>query len=148
VSSVTFGCPHCKKGIELKPGTTGTCGFCKGSVELGGVSDQQLTGCLACGCEHLYRHRDFNQKVGIAVIALGAAGWIYIGHFWPMLVAAALDLWLYYTIPDVAICYACKAHHRDFPNVGQLPAFDLERHEHYRWKKHAEEQKAKEQTSR
>lgn len=142
MSSVTFGCPHCGKGVDLDPGTSGTCGSCKGAVDLGGTSDQQLTRCLACDCDELYRHRDFNQKAGLAIIAIGAALWIYLGHFWPMLVAAGLDLLLFYSIPDVAICYACKAHHRGFPNVGMLPSFDLERHEHYRWQKHKAEQDA------
>ena len=142
MSSVTFGCPHCGKGVELEPGTSGTCRSCKQVVSLAGTADEQLfSGCLACGCEELYRHRDFNQKAGLAIIAIGAGLWIYLGHFWPMLVAAGLDLLLFYTIPDVAICYACKAHHRDFANVGHLPSFDLERFEHYRWKQHAEEQK-------
>jgi len=142
MSSVTFGCPHCHKGVELEPGTKGTCGFCNGAIELDGSPDQQLAGCLACGCEELYRHRDFNQKAGLAIIAIGAGLWIYLGHFWPMLVAAGLDLLLFYTIPDVAICYACKAHHRGFPSIGAQPSFDLERHEHYRWQKHNAEQNA------
>lgn len=147
MSTVTFGCPHCGKGIEFEPGTKGACRYCGGEVELAGQPDQELSRCLACDCEHLYRHRDFNQKAGLAIIGIGAALWIYIGHFWPMLVAAGLDLLLFYTIPDVAICYACKAHHRGFANVGTLPSFDLERHEHYRWKQHAEDQKGAEDSA-
>ena len=55
------------------------------------------------------------------------------------MIAAAVDLILFFTIPNVAICYRCKAHHREFDNVGDLPAFDLERHEHYRFVKAREE---------
>ena len=144
MSSVTFGCPHCGKGVELEPGTTGTCGSCGGAVELGGSADQPLDGCLVCDCKELYRHRDFNQKLGIVTIAIGAALWIYVGHFWPMFVAAGIDLVLFYKLPDVAICYACKAHHRGFRNVGRLPSFDLERHEHYRWEQRGKEQEPRE----
>jgi hypothetical protein len=52
-----------------------------------------------------------------------------------MVAAAALDLVLYFTLPDVAICYRCKAHHRGFQGIASLPKFDLERHEHYRFER-------------
>jgi hypothetical protein len=52
-----------------------------------------------------------------------------------MVAAALLDLVLYLTIPDVAICYRCKAHHRGAEGIRGLPRFDLERHEHYRFEK-------------
>ncbi|MFV1958458.1 MAG: heavy metal-associated domain-containing protein, partial [Planctomycetota bacterium] len=43
-------------------------------------------------CEEIYRHRDFNQKLGIAIIAVGVTLWIWLETFLPMLGAAALDL--------------------------------------------------------
>lgn len=130
--SVVFGCPDCGKGIEGDPGIEVTC-RCGVQATLRSAADE-LTECLACGCPDLYRHRDFNQKLGILVIALGAIGWIWTGSFWPMVAAAMFDLLLYYFITDVVICYGCKAHHRDLPGMVKIAAFDLEKHEHHRFK--------------
>ena len=131
MSSVTFGCPHCGRAIELEPGTSRACARCGETVEL---PDGDLTQCLACGCDEIYRHRDFNQKVGLLIIATGVVLWLWWDNFLPMVAAALIDLVLYLTLPDVGICYRCKAHHRDFDTIHKLPAFDLERHEHYRFK--------------
>jgi hypothetical protein len=108
------------------------CRHCGRDVALPDAPDL-LAACLACGCAELYRHRDFNQKLGLLLIAAGAVLCLVLTSFLPLLVAAALDALLYFTLPDVAICYRCKAHHRGFANVRALPAFDLERHEHYRF---------------
>ena len=61
--------------------------------------------------------------------------WFVLGSFLPMVAAALIDLVLYLSLPDVGICYRCKAHHRDFEAVAGLASFDLERHEHYRFVK-------------
>lgn len=136
--SVVFGCPGCGKGIEGAAGAEASCPRCGAKGTLA-PADGELDKCLACGCPDLYRHRDFNQKLGLAVIAVGAIAWIWTGSFWPMVAAAAFDLLLYYLIADVVICYRCKAHHRGFPGVFKIPAFDLEKHEHHRFKKARDE---------
>ena len=125
--------------MELEPGASGACKACGAANQIAAPAGEDLEACLACGCDKLYRHRDFNQKLGLFMIAVGAALWIGLGTFVPMVIAAAIDLFLFYRLPDVAICYACKAHHRGFRNVGRFPSFDLERHEHYRRVKHREE---------
>ena len=130
---VKFGCPHCGHAVELEPGTEATCAQCGRPVSLPEAKDLAVAACLACGCPELYRHRDFNQRVGLALLALGVLLWWLFESFWPMVAAAAIDLLLFRTLPDVAICYRCKAHHRDFDGISALPAFDLERHEHYKW---------------
>jgi len=137
--SVTFGCAQCGKAVETAPGTSVVCGNCGATAELPPHDGGPLERCLVCECEELYRHRDFNQLLGLLIIGIGAALWVYTGSFLPMLGSAAIDLFLFYRLPDVAICYRCKAHHRGFANIGQLDAFDLERHEHYRWEKHNEQ---------
>jgi len=129
---VEFGCPACRRGIELVAGTKAPCPRCGAEASLPAASGK-IEACLACGCPELYRHRDFNQKVGLAFVALGALLWLLLGSFWPMVAAAALDLVLYFTLPDVAICYRCHAHHRGAGEIDALPRFNLERHEHYRF---------------
>jgi hypothetical protein len=120
--------------VEGAPGQSLACGRCGAAARLR-ESGGSLGGCLACGGDELYRHRDFNQKLGLLLLGLGVAAWAILGSFWPMVAAALLDLLLYFTLPDVAICYRCKAHHRDFEGIAALPAFDLERHEHWRFQR-------------
>lgn len=129
---VEFGCPSCKRAVEIEAGTKAPCPRCGAEVSLP-PPPPKIDACLACGCPELYRHRDFNQKLGLLLVALGALLWLVLGSFWPMVVAAALDLLLYFTLPDVAICYRCHAHHRGAEGIRGLPRFDLERHEHYRF---------------
>ena len=130
MSSVTFGCPKCGRGIERESGESAPCRHCGEVVAIGMETPPP---CLICGCDEIYRHRDFNQKLGIAIIAVGVTLWIWLETFLPMIGAAVLDLLLFYRVADVAICYRCKAHYRGFTDVGVLSGFDLERHEHFRW---------------
>jgi len=135
--SVVFGCRACGKGVEGAPGAMVKCPACGAEAALP-PAPTPLIACLACGAE-LYRHRDFNQKLGLAIVALGGVLWFLTSSFWALAGAAAIDLLLYRLLPDVAICYACKAHHRDLMGIDALPKFDLERHEHYRFKRAREE---------
>lgn len=132
--TVEFGCPACGRALELEPGATSRCPRCGADAVLP-PAPPLLHLCVACGCPELYRHRDFNQKLGLALVALGAVLWLLLGSFWPMVAAAAIDLLLFAALPDVAICYRCRAHHRGFEGVGALSRFDLARHEHYRFEK-------------
>ena len=138
MTSVEFGCPACKRPVEAAPGETVPCPHCGADAALAEARDA-LGQCLACECPELYRHRDFNQKLGIFIIVAAAILCLLLTSFLPLVVAAVIDVALYFSLPDVAICYRCKAHHRGFANVGSLPAFDLERHEHYRFVKASEE---------
>ena len=132
--TVVFGCPACGKAVELSPGAKGPCPACGAEASLS-PAPPHLQGCAACGCPELYRQRDFNQKLGLLLVAVGAILWYALGSFWPMVAAAAIDLLLYFSLPEVAICYRCRAHHRGFEGIRSLPRFDLERHEHYRFEK-------------
>ena len=132
--TVEFGCPGCGRAVETAPGAAVTCKRCGAEATLPGLEDA-LSRCLACECPELYRHRDFNQKLGLFLIALGAGLSLWLTTFLPLVIAAAVDLVVYFLIPDVVICYRCKAHHRGFRTLKPLPSFDLERHEHYRFEK-------------
>ena len=133
-----FGCPACGRAVELEAGESRACGKCGQEVSL--PEGERVESCPACGCGDLYRHRDFNVKVGLFLIALGVALSLWLTSFIPLVVAALLDWVLYATIPDVAICYSCKAHYRDIENLAELPSFDLEVFEGYRQKQAREEQ--------
>ncbi|MGH7163668.1 MAG: hypothetical protein ACREID_09295 [Planctomycetota bacterium] len=131
--TVVFGCPRCGKGIEGAPGDAARCPRCGEETRVP-AAPERLSACLVCAGE-LYRHRDFNPKLGLVLVALGAGAALASSSFLPLAAAAAVDLLLYLSLPDVAICYACKAHHRGFAGLPQLPRFDLERHEHHRFRK-------------
>jgi len=138
--SVEFGCPGCGKGIEGEPGAEVTCRHCSATASLAALAPEtDLTACLACECTDLYKHRDFNQKVGILFIVIGVVLWLATDSFLWMVAAAVIDLALYHFLPDVVICYRCKAHHRDLRGIPKIPPFDLEKHEHYRFVKAREE---------
>ena len=139
MTSVEFGCSGCGRAVEACPGETATCARCGAPSTLEDPGVDALGECLACGCPELYRHRDFNQKLGLLVIGAGVALSLGLSTFVPLVAAAAVDLLLYLVLPDVAICYRCKAHHRGFRNIRAIRSFDLERHEHYRFKRAREE---------
>lgn len=139
--NVVFGCPSCGRGVEVEAGASAACRTCGGEASLP-AHEGELAACLVCGCEEIYRHRDFNVKLGIALIVLGVVLSLALTSFLPLVVAAALDLALYFLIPDVGICYRCKAHYRDFDELYRLPAFDLERHERYRFERARKEREA------
>lgn len=138
---VESGCPSCGRAVERAPGSSVRCRRCGADAPLREHTEGPLAGCLACPCPELYRHRDFNQKLGLLLVVLGAALSLWWANILPLIGAAAVDLLLWYVLPDVAICYRCKAHHREFPGIAKIAPFDLERHEHYRFVKAREEGK-------
>ena len=96
-----------------------------------------LEACLACGNGLLYVQRDFNQKVGLGVVIVGAALAPFTPFYSSLFVAAAVDAGLYALLPDVTVCYRCQAHFRHFRrNPNHLP-FDLHLAEQYEVKPEA-----------
>jgi hypothetical protein len=69
--------------------------------------------CLACGSNRLYSQKDFNRKLGVAIVIVGAAfsPWTY---GFSLIVCMGLDYGLYYFVPEITVCYACDAIHRGF----------------------------------
>lgn len=89
-----------------------------------------VTRCLACGSGQLYVQRDFNQKAGLAIVAVGAV--LAPFTYYASLVAAALvDAALYLMLPEITVCYRCRAHYRRFARNPGHQAFDLHVAEQY-----------------
>lgn len=86
--------------------------------------------CLACG-GRLYRRKDLNRRAGLALVAAGAGASLAILPFSPPLAyavlfgMAAIDALLYLLLPEVAVCYRCKAKHRGFHPSDRPEPFDL-----------------------
>jgi hypothetical protein len=87
--------------------------------------------CPACGNGLLYVQRDFNQKVGLGVVVVGAALAPFTPFYASLFVAAAVDAGLYALLPDVTVCYRCQAHMRGFARNPAHHAFDLHLAEQY-----------------
>jgi DNA-directed RNA polymerase subunit RPC12/RpoP len=132
-------CPGCSKRFTFHPGQmTGAepaCGDCGRGLDLAvkGWSSEagSLERCLACGEYRLYRQRDINRKVGLAVV-LGGAGvslallpFSALAAYLVLFALAGIDLVFYLMLPEVVICYRCGAKYRGFPRGSKIEPFDL-----------------------
>lgn len=87
--------------------------------------------CSRCSSSALFTQKDFDQRLGCAILALGAilalfAAWKF-GGVWlvPVLLAfAALDFVLARRVPPVVICYRCDTEYRDVPDAGAYRPYD------------------------
>jgi len=95
--------------------------------------------CLVCGCNDLWRQKDFSPRLGLLIVALAVLfSTIAIYFYWPVAALAILmgfallDLLLYLLMPDVLVCYRCGGRHRHFIDDETHPQFNLELAERYR----------------
>ncbi|MCH8327037.1 MAG: hypothetical protein IID15_00750 [Candidatus Marinimicrobia bacterium] len=129
-TAVAIECEQCGHYHRFPPGAAGDgvtgdlncpqCGHKHGSLP---ATWTALEDCPLCGCRHLYRRKDFNQLVGLALIAVGAILAVAVSY-WFLLVFSLLDLLLYRQVRDVAVCHRCSAEFRDAAGSGELPLFD------------------------
>lgn len=95
--------------------------------------------CLACGCQDLWRQKDFPQKLGLLFVGLGIVlSTAALAYYRPVLAIgilmlfAACDLVLYLVMRDVLVCYRCGARFCKTALMEDHPAFNLETAERYR----------------
>jgi hypothetical protein len=76
--------------------------------------------CGFCGNRAFFVQRDFDQRIGCAIMAASIAAALFVGSRWgwiwftPVLLATVLIDWaLAATIGPVTICYRCDAEFRD-----------------------------------
>src|SRR5439155_13846641 len=113
----------------------GRCANC-GATRALAVTDALRTSriveaCQICENGLIYVQRDFNQKVGLGVVVLGAALAPFTPFYSSLFVAALVDAGLYALLPDVTVCYRCQAHMRGFARNPAHHAFDLHLAEQY-----------------
>ena len=87
--------------------------------------------CSRCGTTAFYSQKDFDQRLGCAILAAGAAlalgvSWRFGGiWFVPVLLAfAAADFVLASRVKPVLICYRCDTEYRDVPEAASFRAWD------------------------
>ena len=137
---VAAACPLCRQAVNLEIAGDGQpviCPSCSGEVlvQLGDVffSQRTIDRCVVCGEQHLFRQKDFSQRLGCTIFVVGAGGGLYLGltysilWLWGILLAtAALDWLLYRYVADVVICYRCKAHYRNLAANPAIGPYDLQ----------------------
>lgn len=139
--SLAFACPTCGKAVEggIEAATISmlcaACGTATTLPEAAALAvSRKADRCPVCGGEDVYQQRDFNRRLGLALVAIG----VLSGPFtmWISTVAfVGFDALLWLVVPPVAICYACEAQQRGFRREAGPPAFDIAVHDAYRFGK-------------
>jgi hypothetical protein len=131
-------CPTCGAGLPLGAADAPAaiqCGRCGRDMPLG-VTDAErddlaVDRCPVCAGAEFYTRKDFDPKVGLTVVVVGAATSAVFYWFgrdliaYSILAAAALiDLVVYGRLRDLTVCYRC---HTEFRGAYRrtAPAFDL-----------------------
>lgn len=135
---VSAQCPHCqshqKQLLEFPLQELPYCVSCKKNLfphpTHNFKKEAYLDQCPLCGSAHVFRRKDFNQKLGVALIVLGVA-LAYFTYGVSLLVVTLIDFFLFRRIKEVGICYQCQAEFRNHAPLVNLPAFDLELHDYY-----------------
>jgi hypothetical protein len=132
---IAFPCPAC--GAEAVCGLDGI-GRCRSCADAPRVEipadvrqSRIVERCPACQGALLYVQRDFNQKAGLAVVAVGAVLAPFTPFYSSLIVAALVDAGLYALLPEITVCYRCHAHFRGFRRNPKHQAFDLHVAEQY-----------------
>jgi predicted RNA-binding Zn-ribbon protein involved in translation (DUF1610 family) len=142
--NLTTECPHCHAAMRASFGAGQrqvVCSACGRSIALRAEAMEgvRVPHCPLCGTEDMYTQKDFPHALGLAIVVLAAvlssiAWWQYL---YPLalgilLVAAALDMCLYYLVGDALVCYRCHAQFRGAERQSAHQPFDLGVGERYR----------------
>jgi hypothetical protein len=137
---IAFACKACGGEAVCGPDGHGRCRRCGQPAELAIPPTLRETRtverCPACDSALLYVQRDFNQKVGLGVVAVGAVLAPFTPFYSSLIVAALVDAGLYALLPEITVCYRCHAHFRGFARNPRHEAYDLHVAEQYDVRKH------------
>ena len=141
---IIFDCPKCLKisrgGVTSASHDT-KCSACDWTRPLqpDDLKGESPNRCLVCGCSDLWRQKNFDQRLGVIIVGLGAlVSTIFLAYWMPgasimaLMAVGLLDWILYAILPDRLVCYRCHAQYRQVPNLAEIAAFDLEVNERYR----------------
>ena len=131
-------CPGCDAGLPVPARDAESairCGRCGRDIPLHVTDDlrddRAVDRCPVCQGADFYGRKDFDPKVGLSVVIVGAlisAGFYWFGRdliAYSILAAATLvDLFIYGRLKDLSVCYRCHTEFRG-PEARNSPAFDL-----------------------
>jgi hypothetical protein len=141
--AVTFCCPKCQQTNRLAvvAGEGVQCAGC-GWQRAAGLEDfvqGKPVHCLVCGCNDLWRQKNFSSRVGLLMVGAAILFSTIAYALWQPVLAlgilmgfALIDALLYLFMRDVSVCYRCGARHAGFDPAGSHETFDLEVAERYR----------------
>jgi len=142
--NVTFACPSCQAGVRQPFDASSralACSHCGQEIKppAGSVEGDRVKRCLVCPSTDLFVRKDFPQRLGVLIVAVGIIGssiaWNYANLPWTfgILFATALaDLALFAVVGNALMCYRCGAQYRGVAGMESHGAFNLETHEKYR----------------
>jgi hypothetical protein len=140
---IDFHCPKCLKADTADVAAHGNSLSCRHC----GWNRAWATGepvnpprhCLVCGCEDLWRQKDFPAHWGVAIVGAGilfstlATAWMRPVLAIGILMGFALaDMLLFMFMRDALVCYRCHARFRQTAIDAKHPKFQLELNERYR----------------
>lgn len=141
---IRFDCPKCLQtgtcDVEATSAavTCAPCGWTR-AIPAGQIVGDAPQRCLVCGCDDLWRQKDFPPALGVAMVGLGivlstlAVAWRQPTWAIGILMAFAfLDMALFVLMRDALVCYRCHARYRTSGSLNERPKFDLELNERYR----------------
>ncbi len=120
--SIEWRCPECQRPDQqdLDGQRTLACTNCahemdyfNGALDDTGDVVDPAELCVQCGYDRLFAQKDFNRKIGLALVVVGAvlSPWTY---GLSLVVFMAFDYGLYRFVPEITVCYGCDAIHRGF----------------------------------
>jgi hypothetical protein len=132
---IAFACPACGRETTCGADGHGACAACghAATLDVSGLAGDppQVERCPACAGTQLYVQSDFNQKVGLGIVILGALLVPVTPFYSSLFVAGAVDALLYALLPRITVCYRCHAHFRGFARNPAHQTFDLHLAEQY-----------------
>jgi hypothetical protein len=131
-------CPKCDAGLPVQAADSPAaikCGRCGREIPLSLTDavreDSAVDRCPVCSGDDFYIRKDFDPKIGLTVVIIGAlisAGFYWFGRdliaYGILGSAALIDLVVYGRLKDVTVCYRCHAEFRG-AYERRAPAFDL-----------------------
>jgi hypothetical protein len=123
---VVARCPKCDAGLPVSADEAPDsikCGRCGQVLPLAFTAglrrDERVDACPVCRGGEFYIRRDFDPKLGLAVVIVGAtisAGFYWFGEdliaYGILAGAALIDLIVYTRLGDVTVCYRCHTEFR------------------------------------
>ena len=123
---VTVRCHQCDSALPVRPDDESAqidCGRC-GQAFLLSFSDavradREVDRCPVCQGGDFYLRKDFDPKLGVTIVVIGAlisAGFYYFGldlvAYGILAAATLIDLAIYSRLSDLTVCYRCHAEFR------------------------------------
>lgn len=132
---IAFACPSCRRETVAGLDGRGRCASCahETALDVSGIAGDppRIERCAACDGRQLYVQRDFNQKVGLGIVVVGALLVPFTPFYSSLFAAAIADAVLYALVPEITVCYRCQAHFRGFARHPDHQPFDLHLAEQY-----------------